>query len=207
MTGDRGPKIYYDECIIPARGASMKRFSFVVPVILLILLNACGSPGTTEGGIFITFTPTFTPPPPTALDTSTIVAKLNSTIETAETITPIAELEQTMGARYKILDVTFLQEKDGTSTFQVKTNCECAANGQCCSHEQTFIKTMRAIYLYKDQIIGLVSLVSEPVKYMNVLCYDHESQYVVMHVLWNDVEEFLSGRLTGSQLASRVHHN
>jgi len=124
----------------------------------------------------------------------------------AETITPIAELEQTMGARYKVLDITFPKEKDGTSTFLVKTNCECNANGQCCSYEQTFIKTMRAIYLYKDQIIALADSVHD-VKYMNVYCYDHESQYVIMHVLWNDVKEFLYGHITGTQLASRVSHH
>jgi hypothetical protein len=211
MTGDKGGQNHYDENTYPARGTMMKRFLVVIPLILLILMNACSSdPTNADIATFVAqqtatlWTPTVGPIATPDIGGSQIVAYLNSALRAAETSTPLDELEQNMSARYQVRDVTFPQEKDGTSTFLVETNCECAANGQCCSYEQTFVKTMRAMYANSNQIIPLVP---GQVKYMNVYCYDHASQYVVMHVLWSDVKEFLYGRLTGSQLASRVSHN
>jgi hypothetical protein len=182
----------------------MKRSLIGIPVILLMLLNACGNPGTPAGGTFITFTPTITSPPTSSPESSRIVAYLSGVIRETEAATPLDELEQTIGARYQVLDVTFPLDKDGNPIFQVKINCECAGNGQCCSYQQTFVKTIRAMYVNQAEIIPLVP---DSTQYMNVFCYDHLSQYVVIYVLWDDVKKFFSGQLTGSQLASRVSHN
>lgn len=183
----------------------MKRLVIIIPFILFVILNACGNPGMPpEGGIYVTYTPTIALTPTPGPDGSQIVASLNQFLEGTEAATPLDQLEHTMSARYQVLDVSFPVENDGTITFQVNVNCECAANGQCCSHEQTFVETMRAMYPAKDLVIRLVP---GNVKYMKVFCSDHSSQVVIMNVLWEDVKSFFYGHLTGYQLASRVQHN
>jgi hypothetical protein len=133
-----------------------------------------------------------------------IEAYLNAELLANKNASPLDELRQTLGPRYRVLDVNFPMEENGDCVFQVEVNCECAANDNCCNSSTTFIAAMDILSNYSTQII---SLVPGTTKYMVVYAYDHANQYEVMRVAWEDVKMYFSGQITGSQLASRVHRN
>lgn len=203
MTGDRGVRIHYDESIYPDGDATMKRYLPAIPVILLLLLNACGSPeGSTN-----TLTPTSMPntePVPTFDNVSPMIYDyLNRVLENEiELSDKFQEVEHITGASYQVIDVSFPSNNDGTVVFHVSTRCECAANAQCCSSTRTFVMTLMA--MDKSSSETIISLVPQNAQTMEVWTYDHANQGNVMRVPWPEVIRFLHDEISGFQLASEV---
>src|ERR1051325_12164896 len=118
------------------QGGPMKRLLLVLPLVLLLLLNACGnypvggispSDGTAVGKTqtATVWTPTISPTPPP--DQSKIVEWLNSELSDTDS------LEQALVARYRIFDVSFPIGSNGLATImRIDIRCECSTYGQCC---------------------------------------------------------------------------
>ena len=182
----------------------MKRFLLIVPIILLILLNACGnvtstvSPdvgtavGQTQTATMWTPTITSTPDP----NESKIVEWLNAELSTAD------PLEQTLDAKYQVVDVSFPIAPGSSSTvFRVDVRCECATYTQCCIPERTFVVTIGAM---KKRAEKIMEQVPGGVSEMKVVCYDHLALVGVMSAWWSDIKGYLLDQINGYMLGSRV---
>lgn len=189
----------------------MKRFLFIIPFILLLPLNACGTPpgvvptdmGTAVGQTQTaamwtpTITPTSTPDP----NESMIVVLLNSELPEDNMLDRMKQLETAIGARYQVVDVAFTGENNMAEVFKVFVQCECATTAPCCSPERMFTVTMRAMEVNATSILRDVP---ETVRHLSVVCRDHGEQFAVLSVGWEDVKGFLRGEINGLQFGSRV---
>src|ERR671927_1199268 len=137
----------------------MKRFLFAIPLILFILLNACGkmptgippvqgtAVGETQTAAVWTPTITSTPDP----NESKIVEWLNAELEGVDS------LEQILDASYQVQDVLFPPAPNSSSMiFRVDIRCQCAVNTQCCVPERIFVTTLSAMKNRADKIVGQV---------------------------------------------------
>lgn len=182
----------------------MKRFLLLIPIFLLMLLNACGnttaniSPaeGTAVGQTqtAVAWTPTTSPTPDP--NEAKIVEWLNTELSSAD------PLEQTLDAKYQVVDASFPTAPNGLSTvFRVDVRCECVTNTQCCIPERTFVVIIGAMKNRADKIIEQVPGTVNEVK---VVCNDHMTQLGVMSAWWSDLKGYLLDQINGYQLGSRV---
>ena len=183
----------------------MKRLLPIVPVCLLISLNACGTVGIpipsnvgtavgqTQTASIWTPTISATPDP----DESKIVVWLNQTLLAAD------PLEQTLDAKYQVVDVLFPVAQDGSqsSVFRVDIRCDCASNVQCCIPERMFVVTIGAMKVSSTRIIEQVAGRAND---MQVVCYDHAAPIGMLVATWADVKGYLLGEINGYQLGARV---
>jgi len=185
----------------------MKRFLPILPIFLLMLLNACGNTpaniSPAEGTAVAQtqtatmWTPTITPIPDP--NESKIVEWLNDGLLSADA------LEQALDASYRVRDVSFPYMAGSTSTiFRVDIRCECATDVPCCIPERMFVVTMWSMKGRADKIIDQVPGSVGEVK---VVCYDHMMFNGVMAAKWSDVMDYLLDRINGYQLGSRVYRS
>ncbi len=183
----------------------MKRLLLALPLVILLLLNACGnypiggpSPNDTTAVIASltasVWTPTISPTP--APSPAKIVEWMNTELSQADS------LEQTLDAKYLVVDVSFLNGSSGLAeVMRVDIRCECANGGQCCYPERTFIAAINSMKKRNDKIIEQVPATVGRVK---VICYDHMNQFATMSVSWADVKGYLQDQINGYQFGSRV---
>lgn len=184
----------------------MKRVLFVFPIVLFILLNACAGDVTViappvgtavaETQTASIWTPTISPTPDP--NESKIVEWLNAELSNADS------LEQTIDARYQVVDVSFPAINGLASVIRVDVRCECAMNGQCCMPERMFVVTIGSFKKRADKILEQVP---GTVNELKVVCYDHVTQVGVMSASWMDVKSYFLEQLNGYQLGSRVYRS
>jgi hypothetical protein len=188
--------------ILPGR-VSLKRPFVLIPILLLILLNACGNGdvpnSATQTAAMWTITPS--PTPIYAPNAFAILQVLNTEMERIELMDEISWLEHMIGADYQVSNVLFQYEGSTATVFQVNTQCECKDGDPCCNPEHTFVETMRVMKIQESVI---VSQVPGTVTGMEVWCYDQDNKQAVMSAPWNYTKSFLEGQLTGAQFASQV---
>jgi len=181
----------------------MKRILFIVPILLFLLLNACG-------GTFSSISP----------DTGTAVAKTQTAAIWTPTIVPthapseskIVEwinaslnadsLEQTLDAKYEVVNASFPQPTGGSITlFRIDVRCECANNSQCCTPQRTFVVTMNAMQQSGKKIVEEAPSTVAQVK---VVCFDHLTAVGAMNADWSNVKAYLLGNIDGFQFGART---
>lgn len=185
----------------------MKRFLFVIPFLLFVLLNACGNPatgispvvgtavGSTQTAFIWTPTITSTPDP----NESKIVEWLNEELAGADS------LEQILDASYQVQDVVFPSAPSGSSiVFRVDIRCQCAVNTQCCVPERIFVATLSAM---KNRADKIVEQVPTNVSELKVVCFNNGMNIAVMGALWQDARGYLLKELNGYQFGSRVYRS
>lgn len=185
----------------------MKRILFAIPIVLFILLNACGLPptgitqaegtavGETQTAVVWTPTITSTPDP----NESKIVEWLNTELAGADS------LEQILDASYQVQDVLFPPAASGSSIiFRVDIRCQCAVNTGCCVPERTFVATLYAMKNRADKILGQVpGNVSE----LKVVCFQNGLNIAVVAASWKDTKSYLLQEINGYQFGSRVYRS
>ena len=190
----------------------MKRFLFVIPFLLFILLNACGNTaaqitpfegtavGETQTATMWTPTITSTPDP----NESKIVEWLNAELSSAE-LSSADALEQILDASYQVQDVLFPLAASGSSiVFRVDIRCQCAVNTQCCVPERIFVAALSAMKNRADKIMEQVpSNVSE----LKVVCFNNGINIAVEAALWQDAKSYLLKEINGYQFGSRVYRS
>jgi len=152
--------------------------------------------------IAASWTPTATPYPTNVPDSQMIMSRLNTEpIKDAFTIS-IDQLEDTIGASYRFLNVEFLPPNAVVTEFRVDVRCMCGRkNAQCCTRERGFVYTMVKMKPYIDDI---VSQIPQTVKYMSVVTFDQTNPLPGMSADWEDVKGFLYGRMDGNQFGFQV---
>jgi hypothetical protein len=201
----------------------MKRSLVLIPIVLLILLNACGT-GNEGGGtsgnvptatidwnaIYLAETVTNMPPtnPP---DTQLIVGTMNDWGRDKGGYSTLDEklqvLEETIGADFVVLDAHFEKENGVDAIFQVDATCSCPSGGTCCTPEHMFVLTL-------GQLVGAVNRnayytnispqIPSTVREMQVICWNNRTRTSTISVNWADVQSFLQGQLSGTQMSMRI---
>jgi hypothetical protein len=184
----------------------MKRVLFVIPVFLLVIVNACASGGSVvapplgtavgETQTASVWTPTISPTPDP--DESKIVEWLNAELSDSDA------LEQTVDAKYQVVDVSFPAVNGLVTAIRVDVRCECAMGGPCCIPERTFVVTIASL---KKRAEKILEQVPGTVNELKVVCYDHLTQVGVMSASWMDVKGYFMEQINGYQLGSRVYRS
>lgn len=184
----------------------MKKILPIIPIVFLVLLNACESPASPTVSDNMrnavissltaeSWTPTWTatPDPPE----NKIVEWLNGELTKAD------PLEQTLDARYLVIGVSFpFAPASSVQIFKVDLRCECALNTNCCVPERMFVVLLAAMKGNKDDI---AKQVPSNVATIKVICYDHASQVSVIGTDWENVKGYLNGNVSGYELGAKVY--
>jgi hypothetical protein len=188
----------------------MKRSLVLVPIILLVILNACGDPNSlppnfngaqwTEVAARQTalgWTPTISPTPNP--NESEIVRWMN-----VQPANPDGNevLEETIGPIYMVFGVTFPASFGIQDVFEVDVNCVCTRNTKCCSPDRMFVITMMKMQPFRDQIMAEVP---SSVSWFKLMAFDHYVQIAEVDAPWSSVRGFLSNDITGYELGSQVN--
>ena len=194
----------------------MKRAFIVIlalPILLLMLLNACTPAGGTEIPAYVwtymaqtvvaaSWTPTPTVPPTSTPNVPTILSLLNNQPTDPFTVR-LGQLENAISVRYEVGNVEFLPAQGETTIFQVDIRCQCARNEQCCSREQGFLY---ALWKMQPYAIYLSTEVPQTVKYLNVVTYVQSAPLPPVSADWINVKNFLNVQapVDGNQFGAQV---
>jgi len=172
----------------------MKRaFLIVIPLFMLVLLNACDSDRL----------PQFSPQQWAAIQATLQVTKMPQSLRIMNLMNQtlvfdrFSQLEATVVGTY---DVTGVDFPYGTY-FQVNLNCHCTDGSGCCDQRRMFLIAVWRISLSRDQI-----LVDVPptIQNLDVVCYNNTVPFSVVEAPWKTVKEFLIGEATAQQLSDSV---
>lgn len=182
----------------------MKRpFVIIIPILLLVLLNACGNTTaqitTAEGTAVgqtqtaamwtVTISPTIDP------NESKMVEWLN------DDLSKVDPLERTLDANYRVVGLTFPAQNGIAAVFRLDVRCECATYNQCCNPERMFVVILNLMRERGDKITDQVPAT---VSWMNLVCYDRLNQIAVVSAPWQYVRSYLLQQITGYELGPWV---
>ena len=173
----------------------MKRvLVLVIPLFLLVLLNACDTgrlPPLSQRQLeAIQATLQVTAMPQSQRIQNLMNNRLN--------IGRLDQLEESLVGKYEVIGVDFPY---GTY-FQVNMNCQCAdGSSNCCDPERMFFITLQRMSQARDQILADVPAT---VQNLDVVCYDHNLAFAVVIAPWDKVKEFLNGVISAADLSTSV---
>src|ERR1041384_1463105 len=186
----------------------MKRLLLTIPLVLLSLVNACGSGPTVSisaaqwGMVQQTLTAvawTPTPIPTSNPNSANMVNWLNNDL-----LSTANSLESTMDAEYKVTNISFQNIPNSSALrFQVDVGCICMNNSDCCIPERTFVVIIESM---KRNFITTLGQVPPGVSQMLVVCFDRKTKLQIGSIFasWQDVQSYLQGNLMGHQLGMRI---
>jgi hypothetical protein len=172
----------------------MKRsFVIVIPLLLLMLLNACDSdrlpPLSPKQWAAFELTRQATAMPQN-LRIKNLLGKMNN-------ITRLDELEQSIVGKYDVLAVGFPSDY----YLEIDMNCECTEGTACCDPRRIFFVTMQRMFQSKDQVLAEVP---STVRTLDVVCFDHKFAFATVYVPWEKVRGFLQGVVSAAELNSSI---
>jgi hypothetical protein len=172
----------------------MKRsLVIVIPLFLLVLLNACDSnrlpPLSQKQWAAIQQTLQVTEMPGSQRITNLLNTRLN--------LDRFGQLEEGLVGKYTVTGIDFPY---GTY-FQVNMNCECAEGASCCDPRRMFFIAVQRMALAQYEILPLVPT---SVQNMDVVCFNRNLASEVMVAPWDTVKRFLLGEATPAELSDSV---
>jgi len=183
----------------------MKRLLPFIPILLLVVLNACSNlgsptvPPNMSTAVIWTLTATMWTPTPTQTFNPNIPMMVNWLNADLSTANP---LEWTLDAEYYVTNVTFPNVPNSSAlVFRVDVHCECVNGSKCCIPERTFVVMMGSM---KRNANTLMAQVPGGLHEVMVVCFEHKTQMGAVSASWQDVRDYLLGFLTGYQLGPRV---
>jgi hypothetical protein len=163
----------------------MKRpLAIVIPIALLILINACN--------LDTAALPKYSTAQWTAIaqtqqamgrtDTERIRLWMN---KAPTDIDKFDLLEQGLVGKYEVTGISFPTDY----YFEVDMNCTCASGSNCCDPQRMFFLTMQMLADSQAQILAEVPAT---VQYLDLVCFDHQRPFYAMYVPWQKVKDFLN---------------
>ena len=187
----------------------MKRLLAVIPVFLLIFINACDaneSPVTSDIGTAVALTQTatmwtptpITPSPTPSPNQAIIVDALNGALRGAD---PLGEA---IDAKFHVADVGF--DANGNPpiliTLRIHIECEWIIRSSCTT-ERAFVVLIHA--LEREGVRKKVTeQIPTTIEFIQVDAFDHMTRIGSLAIRWQDLLAFTKNEITGDQLAVRV---
>ena len=184
----------------------MKRLLPAIPVLFVILLNACSGnggasvvPPDMSTAVIQTLTAMVWTPPPTSTHNPQI-PNMISTLNVDLLVTN--PLEGLLDAKYYVQDIS-IDHVEGypDRVFLVSVHCECIHGDDCCHPGRTFVVIMNAM---KRNYISILAHVPPSVSYLMVMCAENKRQIGGISVPWTAVSEYLQTRMTDYQFEDQV---
>lgn len=183
----------------------LKRVLFVLPLMIFAACAPDVSDPSIQAAVIHSLTATmWTPVPPTPTstaipDTARIVDTLNTAMIGSD---PLAE---TVDAKFTVMDAQIVMD---TSTHQATTvrlhvNCDWVFSDSC-TPESTFVALMRAFASDEKVLMRVRHQIPMTIKTLEILAFDRMNSTEIVSVLWQDVADFVEGRINGNQLGSRL---
>ncbi|MEW6406455.1 MAG: hypothetical protein AB1649_32115 [Chloroflexota bacterium] len=185
----------------------LKRWIAFVPVIFFV---ACGSQvgeinppiltavAQTQTAMLWTptpVTPSATPEP----DTANIVDVLNNAMIGVD---PLAE---TIVARFSVIDVQVITEPTTSlsETLRIHIDCEWIYSDGC-TLEESFVALIKALTRNEKTIEKITENVPQTVHTLQVVAFDRMMEEGMVVANWQDVLDYIDGRINGNQLGARI---
>jgi len=174
-------------------------------LLLLVLLVACMpdlSDPEIQHAVIQTLTATAWTPTPSATptpNTSGIVDILNNAVNGSD------PLEETIDARFSVLDSQVLLNESTKQalTLQIDVDCEWVFSDGC-TPEESFVVLMRAFRTNGKIFKKISDDVPPTILSLHVVTFDRMIRRGMLAASWDDVTEYVAGRINGNQFGSRT---
>ncbi|MBI3160929.1 MAG: hypothetical protein HYZ23_00385 [Chloroflexi bacterium] len=182
----------------------------ILPVLPILVFAACApdiSDPNIQAAVIHSLTATVwtpTPPTPSATpesDTARIVDVLNDAMSGAD---PLAE---TVNAKFIVTDAQVIVDENTrqASILRIHVDCEWVFSDSCTT-EAVFVALMHA-FSANDKVIERITKQLPPtINILETVAFDRMKQNGVIVAAWQDVLDFVSGRINGNQLGARIIH-
>jgi hypothetical protein len=138
-------------------------------------------------------TPTATPEP----NTGRIVDILNNAMLGAD---PLGE---TIDAKFSVIDAQIILDEVTQQATILRIHVECEwVFSDSCTPEQTFVVLMHA--LTKKVLEKMSPQIPPTVHTLQVMAFDRMVQTGMVVSMWNDVMDYVTGKISGNQLGARI---
>jgi len=191
----------------------MKKFLAVALILVFVIaLGACSVP--TGSGLdptliaYVEQTQTATmlprasptPSPSAVPKQAVIVNALN-----AELQKEADPLEETLDAKFSILDIVFASNENSlTTVMEVHVECEWIKRSSC-TEQRAFVVMANAFKKMKPGIRKKIKdEIPATIKTVLVRAFDHMAQIGMIEIDWEYLWAFANGNITGDQLAARA---
>ena len=177
----------------------------LLPFLLVVLLIACTpdlSDPEIQHAVIQTLTATAWTPTPSATpepNTSGIVDILNNAMIGSD------PLEETIDAKFSVIDSQVLLDESSKQalTLQIDVDCEWIFSDSC-TPEGSFVVLMRA-FRANDRIFKKICDDIPPtIRNLHVVTFDRMVRRGMLAASWDDVMEYVAGRINGNQFGSRT---
>ena len=173
--------------------------------ILIFLLVACStdlSDPKIQNEVILTLTATALTPTPSATpvpNTSGIVNILNGAMINSD------PLEETINARFSVLDSRVLLDASTKQalTLQIDVDCEWVFTDGC-TPEASFVVLMRTFQANGKAFKKICDDIPSTIQSLHVVTFDHMVRRGMLAASWDDVVEYVAGRINGNQFGART---
>jgi hypothetical protein len=183
-------------------------FKRLLPFLPMLVFVACtpdvSSPDIQNAVIQSLTATIWTPTPltPTATsepNTGRIVDILNNVMLGAD---PLGE---TIDAKFSVIDAQIILDDvtQQATTLRVHVECEWVFSDSC-TPEQTFVVLMRAITINEKVLEKISPQIPPTVHTLQMVAFDRMVQTGMVVSSWDDVMDYVTGRISGNQLGSRI---
>ena len=188
----------------------LKRALPFFPILVILVFTACtAAPANTNTvspdaltSAVQTIEATLQSPTPSTTpetDTRSIIDLLNGVIIGSD------PLSETVEAKFDVLDIRL--PVDPTSkqvvTMEIDVECEWIFSDSC-TPEKGFVNLMHGFAADKKIMEKIRAQVPPTVKTLEVVTFDHRIMNGRIRVQWQDVVDFVAGKINGNQLGSRI---
>ena len=173
--------------------------------LLIFLLVACSpdlSDPIIQHEVIQTLTATAMTPTPTATpvpNTSGIVNLLNGVMINSD------PLEETLNARFSVLDSQVLPDVSTKQalTLQIDVDCEWVFSDGC-TPEESFVVLMRTFQANTKTFKKISDDIPSTISSLHVVTFDRMVRRGMLAASWDDVVEYVAGRINGNQFGART---
>ena len=177
----------------------------LLPFLLLVLLTACSpdlSDPEIQHAVLQTLTATAWTPTPSATtqpNTSGIVDILNNAVIGSD------PLDETIDARFSVLDSQVLLDESTKQalTLQIDVDCEWIFSDGC-TPEGSFVVLMRALRENAKIFKKVCDDIPPTIRSLHVVTFDHMTRRGMLAASWEDVMEYVAGRINENQFGART---
>ena len=184
----------------------MKHLFFIIPIVLLFLVNSCvGIPLPSIAANETAVAQTLTAMSWTAMPSPTFNAYVPDMIHWLNNdLAIVSPLGRTLDAEYHVIDISFKNIPNSSDlNFRVDVNCLCINGDQCCLPERTFVVILEAMYRNSNTTLFQVPA---GIREVMIVCRNQQTKVQVgaISASWQDVQAYLRKQLSGDQLGVRT---
>jgi hypothetical protein len=114
-------------------------------------------------------------------------------------------LAETIDARFSVIDVQVLREPTAniSETLSIHIDCEWIYSDGCTT-EESFVILINALTRNEKTIEKIIENVPQTVHTLQVVAFERMEEEGMIVVNWQDLLDYIAGRINGNQLGARI---